>query len=939
MITVNRILILSVLSIALILAGNGCAAAAPPQEVWNKTYGETGDEWAYLVMQTADGGYFTAGTIKNCDECSRDVWFVKTDPKGNEEWNRTFGKTRNYWNWIEIYHILQTSDGGYIVAGTDRFTLHGVRISEFWIVKIDRNGDEQWNRTYGEGVIVLERTFVSQTLDGGCFLGVTTSPCSDCLDNILLVKINPDGVEQWNRTIGGYEDNWLMYSDKTSDGSFIIVRINGSRITGSSNDCDKWIEKIDANGTVQWSRSLGKGSVSKVQKTADGGYIIATREPISYLDLMLIRTDSQGNEQWNKTFSGTGRWSVDSIRETRDGGYIMGGDTHSFGHPGFWVMMTDPKGEEQWNWTLIGISHKWMDSVHQTADGGFIAGGYIVGSGYALMKFDPSGNMQWNKEYYDMRYFQPTCDGGYVLAGDKDDDFRLIKIREETVPAALFSFNPHYPGVAQTIIFDATPSFYPGGNITIYQWDFGDGNITTTTEGTITHSYTLDGNYTVNLTVHGNDNLINSTTREITVQKTAPPGVEWMRTFGGNGYESAYCVRQTSDGGYIVAGNTGSYGAEDDDLWVVKTDQNGTELWNRTYGGTGTDSGYSIRQTSDGGYIIAGGTGYYRSGNSDFWLIKINPYGDEQWNKTFGGTDLEVADFVQQTRDGGYFISGERVNNSGNSIYWLVKTDPSGNEEWNRTFGNEWRENINSIQQTLDGGYILAGRTYNHNAGRSGLWLIKTYSNGSEQWNRTLGGIDVFVKAVLESSDGGFIIAGETGSYYGDNPIGILLVKADANGYEEWNRTFTGIDYYTPSSVVQTLDGGYIVAGIKETREDDAYYGDVSDAWLVKTDSNGNIQWYNGLGGTGRDKVDFIQQTSDGGYIFAGSTSSYNRGNTEFWLVKVAGMEVDFVQPGVTANNTSIGEVRGTPEKPIPGFGFWAAVVSVVIVLFQKRRT
>jgi len=145
------------------------------------------------------------------------------------------------------------------------------------------------------------------------------------------------------------------------------------------------------------------------------------------------------------------------------------------------------------------------------------------------------------------------------------------------------------------------------------------------------------------------------------------------------------------------------------------------------------------------------------------------------------------------------------------------------------------------------------------------------------------------------------------------------------------NRTFTGIDYYTPSSVVQTLDGGYIVAGIKETREDDAYYGDVSDAWLVKTDSNGNIQWYNGLGGTGRDKVDFIQQTSDGGYIFAGSTSSYNRGNTEFWLVK---LENDQIEPdGVSTQSGAI------PEKPIPGFGFWAAVVSVVIVLFRKRRT
>jgi len=923
----RSILILSVLLTALVLAGTVCAAAAPPQEVWNKTYGGAGDEWAYLVLQTADGGYFIAGSTIICNECPTDVWFVKTDSNGNEEWNGTFGKTRTDW----VDHIIQTSDGSYIVAGTAQSWLYGIEKSEFWVIKIDSNGDEQWNRTYGEGVIEWEK-FVSQTSDGGYLLGISTSPCDDCPDNILLAKINPDGVEQWSRTIGGYEDDGLMYTDQTSDGGFIIVRINGTL-----PDYDKWIEKIDANGTIQWSKFLGEGSVSQVQRTSDGGYIIAARSTYytRHSDLMLIRTDSEGNKQWNKTFSGTLSWGVNSIRETWDGGFIMGGATYSFGvdHSDFWVMKIDPRGEEQWKWTLIGIHHKWIDSVHQTNDGGFIAGGRIFGTTYALMKFDPDGNLQWNKEYGDIEYFQLTSDGGYILAGDKEDDFWLIKMREEAVLAALFSYNPQYPGVAQTIVFDATPSFYKGGNITIYQWDFGDRNITTTTEGTITHSYTLDGNYTVNLTVYGNDNLVNSNTREVIVQKTAPPDVEWMQTFGSNGYGStAYCVRQTLDGGYIVAGNTIYSGAGEVNLWLLKTNPDGTEQWNRTYGGTGSDSGYSIQQTSDGGYITAGETRSYGAGMSDFWIVKINPDGDEQWNKTFGGTDNEGANFVQQTRDGGYIISGERVNNSGNSFYWLVKTDTNGNEEWNRTFGNDRVDWVDDMEQTSDGGYILVGTTHDYSAGRRDIWLIKTDSSGNEQWNRTIGGIGrILVNSVMETSDGSFIIAGETGSRYGDNPIGITLVKADANGYKEWNRTFTGIDYYTPNSIVQTSDGGYIVAGIKETREDDAYYGDVSDAWLVKTDSNGNIQWYNGLGETGRDKVEFIQQTSDGGYIFAGSSSSYNRGNIEFWLVKLESDQIE--QDEVSTQSGAI------PEKPIPGFGLWAAVVSVVIVLFRKRKT
>jgi len=920
----RSILILSVLLTALVLVGTGCAAAAPPREVWNKTYGGDGQERAELVLQIDDGGYFTAGRTGTTD-----VWFVKTDSNGDEEWNGIFGKTGT----DRVDHILQTSDGGYIVAGRTQSWLHGVERSEFWVVKIDRNGDEQWNRTYGEGLIEWE-TFVSQTLDGGYLLGITTSTCDDCPDNILLVKINPDGIEQWNTTIGGYEDDRLMYADQTSDGTFVIVRINGTL-----PDNDKWIEKIDASGTVQWSKSLGDGSVSQVQRTSDGGYIIAARDTYytSNSDLMLIKTDSKGNEQWNKTFIGTMSWGVYSIRQTWDGGYIMGGNI-GFSHSNIWVMKTDPQGEEQWDWTLSDMFHNRMDSVHQTTDGGFIAGWRKLGEMYTLTKFDPDGNLQWNKEYHieyhiedhieyhHIRYFQPTSDGGYVLAGDKDGDFLLIKIREEPVPAALFSYNPPYPGVDQTIAFDATPSFYPGGNITMYQWDFGDGNITTTTEGTITHSYALDGNYSVNLTVLGNDNLVNSTTKEVIVQKTAPPDVEWMRTFGGNGYESANWVMQTSDGGYIVAGNTESYGAGKYDIWVVKTDQNGTEQWNRTYGGTDYDSGDSIQQTSDGDYIIAGATrGLYSTG-LDFWLVKVHLNGDEQWNKTFGGTDSEYANFVHQTQDGGYILGGYKVNNSGISVYWLVKTDPSGTEEWNRTFGGECFDShfdsLYSFQQTFDGGYILAGTTYDHSVERPNLWLIKTDSGGNEQWNRTLGGIEIFwVKAVMESSDGSFIIVGETDPFNIDNPVRIMLVKANANGYEEWNKTFTGIDYYIPSSLLQTSDGGYIIAGIKN-----------SDAWLVKTDSKGNIQWYNGLGGTGRDNVNFIQQTSDGGYIFTGMTSSYNRGNMmDLWLVK---LESDQIEPDEVSTQSG-----AIPEKPIPGFGFWAAVVSVVIVLFRKRKT
>ncbi|MCK5216541.1 MAG: hypothetical protein KAJ93_02070 [Methanosarcinales archaeon] len=159
------------------------------------------------------------------------------------------------------------------------------------------------------------------------------------------------------------------------------------------------------------------------------------------------------------------------------------------------------------------------------------------------------------------------------------------------------------------------------------------------------------------------------------------------------------------------------------------------------------------------------------------------------------------------------------------------------------------------------------------------------------------------------------------------------------NGYEEWNRTFTGIDYYTLISVVQTSDRGYIVAGIKETREDDAYFGDISDVWLIKTDSNGNIQWYNGLGGTGRDQVEFVQQTSDGGYIIAGTTDSYGAGGSDFWLIKVAGMETDAAQSEIRLSDNNVTEnLQTLPGKSIPGFEFAGAIFSMLLILLPGRR-
>jgi hypothetical protein len=360
----------------------------------------------------------------------------------------------------------------------------------------------------------------------------------------------------------------------------------------------------------------------------------------------------------------------------------------------------------------------------------------------------------------------------------------------------------------------------------------------------------------------------------------------WNFTYGGKDNQGmAESVLQTTDGGYIAAGWTNSsQGAGIYDFWLVKTNATGEMQWNRTYGGASDDEAYSIQQTSDGGYIVAGYTDSFGAGDYDFWLVKTDAAGSQEWNRTYGGASDDEAYSIQQTSDGGYIVAGYTDSfGAGDYDFWLVKTDAAGSQEWNRTYGGALGDYAFSVQRTSDGGYALAGYTNSFGAGSSDFWLVKTNATGGMQWNRTYGGENGDVAlSLVHAGSGGYTIAGWTTSH-GAGSYDFWLVNTDEQGYALWNRTYGGTNIDIASSLVQTSDGGYALAGYTYS-----FGAGGSDFWLVKTDASGNVQWRQTYGATLDDRAYSVQQTTDEGFIMAGYMSSlYDMGFiVNSWLVK-----------------------------------------------------
>ena len=355
--------------------------------------------------------------------------------------------------------------------------------------------------------------------------------------------------------------------------------------------------------------------------------------------------------------------------------------------------------------------------------------------------------------------------------------------------------------------------------------------------------------------------------------------VMWNQTYGSAQNEVAHWVVETSDNGYAIGGytrdvNAGEY---DRDFLLIKTDINGNMLWNHTYELLEYDIVGSFIETSDGGFAIAGES-------SNFWLIKTDEHGNVEWKQTYGSANDGGRPYsIVQTSDLGYALAGSRwtVGEGGTDV-WLIKTDLNGNMLWNRTFASIGGDNANSLTITSDNGFALAGTAWSTNSSSYDFWLIKTDLNGNMQWNQTYdynNGWWESADFVTETADGGYVIAG-TAAFPPPLPVSnFWLIKTDEIGNIEWSRTIEENDNKKVNSIIMTSDGGFALAGV--------YF---NNFWLVKLSSNGNQQWTQTYEDSESSEAFSIVETSDRGYAIAGEIFSLDAEDSDFWLVKTDNM-------------------------------------------------
>ena len=411
--------------------------------------------------------------------------------------------------------------------------------------------------------------------------------------------------------------------------------------------------------------------------------------------------------------------------------------------------------------------------------------------------------------------------------------------------------------------------------------------------------------------------------------------LDWVRSFGGSGEDTAQSVVQTSDGGYAVLGYTNSTDGDlvekslnVNDYWLLKLDTDGNLQWSKTYGGSKDDRGQSVIQTLDGGYAIVGyamsddGDGTNNEGFHDNWILRLDASGNILWERSFGFSGHDHSYDVVQTSDGGFFFSGfldvtssGGEGNTGKSPYltrhgvgefWGTRLDANGDLIWRRYFGGTNNDRSFGVVEANDGGLVMVGASesddfdISNSKGSYDFWVVKVSAKGEMLWEKSFGGTGIDkAYAIVKTQDNAYAVVGNT--FSADTDISknngesdVWLIKVSDSGDLLWEKTFGGTAFDAARGLNVTLEGGFVIAGNSKSLDGNATENNgENDLWIIKTDAEGNILYEKSFGGADLDFGFDALEDNNGNLVLVGETSTSlsegieHQGSTDLVILKI----------------------------------------------------
>ncbi len=752
-------------------------------------------------------------------------------------WNHTYdgeGKSQD----DRGYSLVETSDGGFVAAGeiknTTDFKL------DFWVMRVDANGTEVWNTTIDNGS--SERAFdVIEVSTGGfvaCgYVRLDIYTPGNFYNFFYMVKLDTDGNVDWMRNYTGNYDCEARAVAETDDGGFILV---GRDNYGGG----MYIVRTDSDGILTWDTTFYDEDTVAGSDVLDlpgtNGYVVAcTIDDTVSEDFYLLRLDESGNHLWNSTHGGPGTEYCFGLTNTTDGGYVLCGTTNSWGGGGYEVELVkfDSSGNLQWNQTYGGSGNQMGQSVTTTADGGFALAGYTTGADDDIwvIRTDSEGEVWWTEQIHyagneRADKIVEVHDGGYALTGYVEPSvgdwdlciYRLSEPRWNPTPSnhELKLFDPLYEDI------NATSTDGP------LSWSINDTEyLSIDSSGVLQNTSTLPIGQ-IHIEVKVEDNHGHWIQKEVDISVRYP--LSDVKFNDGNRV-TAYAITEAPNGDFVVAclsspaifGNVRPY--------IVRYNESGDQVWAHQfpYGYIP----YDIITCSTGGYIIAGYVDTTVEPDNAFWIMKIDEDGGFLWNSTFSRPGSDIGHSVVETPDGGFLILGDTIETSEvTQDFWMVRTDSGGNHLWNKTYGYPALNDLGkSIIACSGGGYALVGQTEGGGSPNTDAWLIRIDESGNQLWNKTYGGSDEFFGTdVVELSDGGFAL---TGSRYagGAGLPDAFVTRTNGTGFIYWNKMCGGSDSDEGNAIIQLHNGSIVVVG-----ETHSFGGGDMEGYFLLLDLDGN---------------------------------------------------------------------------------------------------